>query len=54
MRRMTLEELASRIYKSKATLSKYEKGQIVVDIETLYSIAEALEIRVEHLLYRAL
>ena len=25
-RRMTLDELASAIYKSKATISKYEKG----------------------------
>ena len=53
MRKMTLDELASRVYKSKATLSKYEKGQIIIDIETLYAIAEALEIRIEHLLYRA-
>ena len=53
LRGMTQEELAVRIYKSKATLSKYEKGEIIVDIETLYAIAESLQIRVDHLLYHA-
>lgn len=32
------------INKSKATLSKYENGAITIDIETLYDIAQALEI----------
>lgn len=49
---MTLEELASAIHKSKATLSKYERGDISVDIDTLYDLADALHIRVEQLLYR--
>lgn len=47
---MTQEELAAKIYKSKATLSKYERGEIVIDIETLYAIASVLDIRVAHLL----
>ena len=50
-RNMTLEELAAVIHKSKATISKYEKGEISVDIETLYEIADALHIHVEQLLY---
>ncbi|MCD8161085.1 MAG: helix-turn-helix transcriptional regulator [Clostridiales bacterium] len=49
---MTLEELASEICKSKATVSKYEKGEIAVDIETLYEIADALHVHVEQLLYQ--
>lgn len=32
------------INKSKATLSKYENGTITIDIETLYDIAQALNI----------
>lgn len=41
-RKMTVAELADRIYKSKATVSKYEQGQIAVDIVTLILIAEVL------------
>ena len=44
---MTLEELATAVCKSKATLSKYEKGDIVIDIETMYEIANALQIHIE-------
>lgn len=51
-RKMTLEELASEICKSKSTVSKYEKGEIAVDVETLYEIADALHIHVEQLLYQ--
>lgn len=50
-RDMTLAELAAEIHKSKATVSKYEKGEISVDVETLYEIADALHIHVEQLLY---
>lgn len=50
-RKMTLEELASVVYKSKATLSKYEKGEISIDVDTLYHLADALHIRPEQLLY---
>ena len=34
-RGMTLAELAAEIHKSKATISKYEKGEISMDVETL-------------------
>lgn len=50
-RNITLEDLASRIHKSKSTISKYETGEISVDIETMYEIADALEIHVEQLLW---
>ncbi len=45
-----LTDLAARIHKSKATLSKYETGEITVDVETLFDIAGALGIRPQQLL----
>ena len=45
-RRCTLEELGQAVHKSKATLSKYETGDIVIDVETLYEIARALRVSV--------
>lgn len=48
---LTLDKLAELVCKSKSTLSKYEKGEISVDIETLYDLADALHIHVEQLLY---
>ena len=51
MRKLTLEELSKIICKSKSTISKYEKGEISIDVETLYEIAGALKIHVEQLLY---
>lgn len=50
-RGMTLSELAELICKSQSTVSKYEKGEITVDIATLYDIADALRVHVEQLLY---
>ena len=50
-RGMTLNELAEVICKSQSTVSKYEKGEITVDIATLYDIADALQVHVEQLLY---
>ena len=46
----TLTDLAERIHKSKATLSKYETGEITVDIETLFDIAAALDVTVQQLI----
>jgi transcriptional regulator with XRE-family HTH domain len=51
IKKMTLDDLSQVICKSKSTLSKYEKGEIALDIETLYELAEALQIHVEQLLY---
>lgn len=48
---LTLVELADAICKSKSTISKYENGEVSVDIETMYDIADALDIHIEQLLY---
>lgn len=44
MKGMTLQQLADTIHKSRATVSKYETGEITIDIETLYDISSALEV----------
>lgn len=46
---MTLQELADRIHKSRASVSKYENGEIVLDVETLYDISRALHIGINQL-----
>lgn len=51
MRGMTLEQMSKRILKSVSTISKYETGEISLDMETLYEIADALRVHVEQLLY---
>ena len=48
--KMTLEELAAEIHKSKSTVSKYEKGLIAVDVVTLEEIAEVLKVNTAQLL----
>lgn len=45
---ISLDQLASCIHKTKGTLSKYENGQIAVDVDTLYDIAEALDVELFH------
>jgi transcriptional regulator with XRE-family HTH domain len=50
-RGMTVQQLADLVHKSKATVSKYENGDIAIEIETLYGLAAALGIHVEQLLY---
>jgi hypothetical protein len=47
---MTIQELADQIYKSKATVSKYEKGEIVMDIVTLCNVAKTLKVNIDQLL----
>lgn len=44
IRSMTLEDLARSIHKSRASVSKYEAGLVSIDLETLYDIAEALNV----------
>ncbi len=51
MRGLTLAQLSPIMHKSQSTLSKYETGEIAVDIETLYDLADTLQIHVEQLLY---
>lgn len=41
---LSLSELAEKICKSKASISKYEQGKVAVDIVTLFDIAKALNI----------
>ena len=40
---MTLQQLADVIHKSRATVCKYENGEISIDIATLYEISQALQ-----------
>lgn len=48
--RLTLEELARMVHKGKSTLSKYESGEIVVDVEVLAELAAALRVTPNELL----
>lgn len=41
---MTLQQLADRIHKSRASVSKYENGEISLDLGTLFEIAEVLQV----------
>jgi len=50
MKNLNVEELAAIIHKSKATISKYEAGKISIDINTLFDIANALNITIYQLL----
>lgn len=43
---LTLAELAERVNKHKSTISKYESGQIIIDIESLKEEADALGVDV--------
>ena len=49
MKGLTIETFSGMIRKSKATVSKYENGDISIDIETLFVIAQALEVSVNQL-----
>ena len=50
MKNLTIETFAKMIGKSKATVSKYENGDIAIDIETLFMIAEGLGVSVNQLI----
>jgi len=41
---MTLQDLADRISKSRATVCKYENGEISIDVSALYDISCALKV----------
>lgn len=49
-KKMSIQRLADAINKSKACVSKYEKGEITLDIPTLFEIAAALEVAPERLI----
>ncbi|MBR2027361.1 MAG: helix-turn-helix transcriptional regulator [Oscillospiraceae bacterium] len=52
--KLTLQQLADLIHKSRATVSKYENGEISIDVETLQDIAVALDTDVNQLVdYRS-
>ena len=48
-RGLTLQQLADLIHKSRASVSKYETGEITLDIETLFDIAQALDVELDKL-----
>lgn len=47
--KLTLQDLADAIHKSRATVCKYENGEIAVDIETLYEIGQVLQVSMAQL-----
>lgn len=49
IKKMTIDDLAKIINKSKSTVSKYESGEISIDIVTLHDIARALNINMINL-----
>ena len=49
-RHMTLDQFSALLHKSKSTISKYENGEIAIDIETLYEISNCLKIDIRQLL----
>lgn len=48
-RKLTLQQLADAIHKSRSSVSKYENGEISLDIETLAEIAEVLHVSINQL-----
>lgn len=48
-RHLTLETFSKMISRSPSTVSKYESGKIVVDIETLFEISASLNISINQL-----
>lgn len=50
-RSLTLAQLSQLLDKNLSTVSKYETGDISVDVETLYRIADALHVHIEQLIY---
>ena len=49
MKKLTLQQLADQIHKSRATVSKYENGDITIDVETLYEISRVLDVGLSQL-----
>ncbi len=49
----TLDVFSQLVHKSKSILSKYERGDVTIDIVTLKEIADALQVPVTALLYTA-
>lgn len=51
MRNLTLSELGTLINKTESTISKYESGNIIIDLKTLYDISDALKVPIDQLIY---
>ena len=49
MKHLTLQQLADEIHKSRATMCKYESGEIALDMGTLYDISVALDVSLTQL-----
>ena len=49
MKKLTIQQLADSIHKSRATVSKYETGEIALDLGTLYDISETLDVSLSQL-----
>lgn len=49
-KKMTLEYFAKRIQKAPSTVSKYESGKIVLDINVIYEMASVLEVTISQLI----
>ena len=47
MRGLTIQQLADQIHKSRASVSKYETGEITLDIETLHEISQVLQVHMQ-------
>lgn len=50
IRGMTIQQLADSINKCKTTVSKYERGEIIVDIETLVEISNVIKVPIEQII----
>lgn len=50
IKKLSLDDLSNMICKSKSTLSKYENGQIIIDIKTLLDISNAFGIDIRQLI----
>ena len=50
MRGLTLEQLAGHVGKTASALSKCENGAVTLDVDSLYALAQALDVQVEQLL----
>ena len=48
-RGLTLQQLADLIHKSRSSVSKYETGDITLDVETLFDIAQVLDVELSQL-----
>lgn len=49
MKGLTIQQLADAIHKSRATVSKYETGEISMDVGTLYELCQILEVDMSQL-----